>query len=305
VDGEWQVEPPPAGGDTTNSDSAFYAWRVTAPAGLTIAASGTVVEATTTGSAQTQVMLTGPMRDLALVVGALETEERTVGGVLLRAHLLPRHAALADEVLDQAGAQVETLQTLVGDYPFAELDIVDAPGAFGGIEYPGLILIGIISPDRYFERANVHEVGHQWFYSLIGDDQLLQPWLDEAAASYTEVLYAEHVISAQAAQDALAGFWGYLAAADDPDKPIGLPVEAYDDDYGLIVYGKGALFFEALRREMGDRSFFDFLRAYYERYRYRFATSEGFHETAEATCACELDALFDLWVYEGGPVERP
>jgi aminopeptidase N len=82
-------------------------------------------------------------------------------------------------------------------------------------------------------------------------------------------------------------------------------VEAYDDDYGLIVYGKGALFFEALRREMGDRSFFDFLRAYYERYRYRFATSEGFHETAEATCACELDALFDLWVYEGGPVERP
>jgi len=305
VDGAWQVAPPPTGGDTTNSDSAFYAWRVTAPAGLSIAASGTVVEASEAGGTQTQVLLTGPMRDLALVVGELRVEEREVGGVLLRAHLLPRHAELAGEVLDQAGAQVETLQALVGDYPFAELDIVDAPGAFGGIEYPGLILVGIISEERYFERANVHEVGHQWFYSLIGDDQLLEPWLDEAAASYTEVLYAEHVINAQAAQDALAGFWGYLAAADDPEKPIGLPVEAYDDDYGLIVYGKGALFFEALRREMGDKAFFDFLRAYYQRYRYGFATSEGFHATAEETCACELDALFDLWVYEGGPVERP
>lgn len=305
VNGAWQVEPPPTGGDTTNSDSAFYAWRVTAPAGLAIAASGTVVEATTAGDAQTQVLLTGPMRDLALVVGPLEVEQRQAGGVTLNAYLLPQHADLAGEVLDQAGAQVETLQALVGEYPFAELDIVDAPGAFGGIEYPGLILVGIISDERYFERANVHEVGHQWFYSLIGDDQLLEPWLDEAAASYTEVLYAEHVISAAAAQDALAGFWGYLAAAGDPDRPIGLPVDAYEDDYGLIVYGKGALFFEALRRELGDDVFFEFLHAYFDRYRYGFATTAGFHETAEATCACDLDALFDLWVYTGGPVERP
>lgn len=305
VDGAWQVEPPPGGGDTTNSDSAFYAWRVTAPAGMEIAASGTVVDAALGGGAQTQVLLTGPMRDLALVVGDLDVSQRDADGVLLNAYLLPTHAELAGDVLDQAAAQVETLTALVGPYPFAELDIIDAPGAFGGIEYPGLILIGVIDEDGSYETANVHEVGHQWFYSLIGDDQLLEPWLDEAAASYTEILYAEHAVSAAAARRALDDNWDYLEWAGDPTRPIGLPVADYDDDYGLIVYGKGTLFFDALRRELGDGVFFDFLRAYFDRYRYGFATSAGFQEAAEETCACDLDALFDLWVYEGGPVERP
>jgi len=71
------------------------------------------------------------------------------------------------------------------------------------------------------------------------------------------------------------------------------------------VYSKGALFFDALRREMGDRIFFRFLKDYYAAYRYGFARSQDFQATAEQTCACDLDALFDLWVYKGGEVTRP
>ncbi len=305
VEGEWQIEPPAAGGDTTNSDSAFYAWRITAPAGLAIAASGVVVDQSESGGVQTQVLLTGPMRDLALIVGDLTVTTREAGGVRLNAYLLPDHADQAAAVLDQAGAQIETLQAAVGPYPFVELDIVDAPGAFGGIEYPGLVLIGVIDANGFYEEANVHEVGHQWFYSLIGDDQLLEPWLDEAAASYTELLYYERVLGPQIVPDVLDQSWGYLDYADDPTQPIGGPVGSYGDDYGPIVYGKGALFFHALRRELGDDTFFAFLHAYYERYRYGFATSAGFQATAEDTCACDLDPLFNLWVYDGGPVERP
>lgn len=305
VDGLWQIEPPPGGGDTTNSDSAFYAWRITAPAGLAIAASGVVVEQTEAGGVQTQVLLTGPMRDLALVVGDLVVEQRDVDGVRLNAYLLPAHADLDGDVLDQAGAQIEALQAAVGPYPFVELDIVDAPGAFGGIEYPGLILIGQVDANGFYEEANVHEVGHQWFYSVIGDDQLLEPWLDEAAASYTEVLYFEYRYGPDVIVDVLDTSWRWLDYADDPTLPIGLPVASYGGDYGPIVYGKGALFFDALRRELGDETFFAFLRAYYARYQYGFATTEGFHATAEDTCACDLDDLFNLWVYEGGPVERP
>jgi aminopeptidase N len=201
---------------------------------------------------------------------------------------------------------VENLQASVGPYPFTELDIVDAPGAFGGIEYPGLILIGVIGPEYDYEIVIAHEVGHQWFYSLIGDDQLLEPWLDEAAASYTEVLYEEYTRGSRAAAQALDGFWQYLDFTQDPTAPIGWPIEAYPgDDYYPIVYGKGPLFFDALRRELGDETFFNFLRAYFAEQRYGFATTRAFHASAEAACACELDELFDLWVYEGGEVERP
>jgi aminopeptidase N len=207
-------------------------------------------------------------------------------------------------MLDYTAKQVQTLQSEVGDYPFAELDVVDAPGAFGGIEYPGEVFIGVVGEGDFFERATVHETGHQWFYSLVGDDQLLQPWLDEAAASYTEVLYEEKNHGAKAAKDALQSFKDELGYTSQPELPIGLPVSGYpsENDYGIVVYAKGALFFDTLRQTMGDATFFAFLKAYYTKYRYGFASSANFQATAEQTCACNLNQLFDLWVYTGGPV---
>jgi hypothetical protein len=307
VDGEWQTMPAPRGGDTTNSDTAFYLWRVTAPADLAVVATGTVIDSTTLTQTQTLTLVSGPMRDLALVVGPLELTRREVDGIMLNAYVLDHHAAFADDMLDYAEGQMKTLQEIVGPYPFGELDMVDAPGAFGGIEYPGAIFIGVVDGSDFFEEATVHEVGHQWFYSLIGDDQLLEPWLDEGAASYTQVLYFERVRGLSAANAALRDFWGYLDFTDHPELPIGLPVGEYpsEGDYAVIVYGKGALFFAALRSELGDETFFAFLRNYYDAYRYGFATAEDFQAAAEHTCACNLSDLFDLWVYKGGAIPRP
>jgi aminopeptidase N len=299
VDGDWQTMPAPPGGDTTNSDTALYVWRVTAPSDLAIVATGTVVASEQSGDTQTQTLVTGPMRDLALVVGPLQLTQRTVDGITLNAYLLEKDAEYTQNMLDYAEGQMP--------YPFNELDIVDAPGAFGGIEYPGEVFIGVVDGSEFFEVATVHEVGHQWFYSLIGDDQLLEPWLDEAAATYTEVLYDENLRGLRAASGTLDFFWNALTTSDQPDLPIGLAVADYpsENDYGVIVYFKGALFFAALRSELGDEIFFEFLHNYYSDYRYGFATSKDFQAVAEQTCACNLEALFDLWVYKGGTVPRP
>ena len=320
VDGLWQTLPAPPGGDTTNSDSALYVWRVTAPADQVIVGSGSVVSATTTGQTQTQTIVTGPMRDLALAVGPLRLTSRTADGVTLNTYLLPEHADKASAILDVAAGQLRTLEALVGPYPFAELDLVGAGlcGGVCGIEYPGEVFIdagsampgeegfGPSDQEELFQLLDitVHEVGHQWFYGLIGDDQLLQPWLDEAATSYTEVLYAEKTNGPAAARDVLRKFQDQLRASSDRELPVGLGIADYpsEDEYGVIVYSKGALFFDALRRQLGDPTFFAFLHAYYERYRYGFASARDLQATAETACACNLSALFDLWVYKGGAV---
>jgi hypothetical protein len=304
VDGHWQTLKAPAGGDTTNSDTALYNWQVTAPANLAIVGSGTTLATAKSGNTQTQSLVTGPMRDLALVVGPLKETQRQVGDITINAWMLAKHSSQSKTMLDYTAKQVENLQSEVGDYPFAELDVVDAPGAFGGIEYPGEVFIGVVDDNSFFERATVHETGHQWFYSVIGDDQLLQPWLDEAAASYTEVLYEEKAHGAQAAQDALQSFKDELGYTKNPELPIGLPVGEYpsENDYGIVVYAKGALFFDTLRQTLGDDTFFAFLKAYYAQYRYGFATSADFQATAEQTCSCDLKKLFDLWVYKGGSI---
>lgn len=307
VDGDWQTTPAPPGGDTTNSDTALYVWRVTAPSDLAIVGTGSVIASERSGGTQTQTLVTGPMRDLALVVGPLRLTQRTVDGITLNAYMLEKDAEFTQNMLDYAERQVTTLEAQVGPYPFAELDLVDAPGAFGGIEYPGEVFIGVVDGSDFFEVATVHEVGHQWFYSLVGDDQLLEPWLDEAAATYTEVLYDENLHGRRAASETLDYFWNALNTSDLPGLPIGLAVVDYpsENDYGVIVYFKGALFFAALRSELGDERFFEFLHNYYDDYRYGFVTSKDFQAVAEQTCACDLDALFDLWVYKGGTLPRP
>jgi hypothetical protein len=308
VDGEWQVMAAPPGGDTTNSDVGLYEVHLTASTEFALAASGVEVDRVENGDGTfTAVYATGPVRDFAFALGPLVLTERDVDGIRLRAWVLPEHSDDTDLVMDAAAAQVRALSQAVGPYPYVELDVVDAPNAYGGIEYPGLVFIGTFGTFALIEPV-VHEVGHQWFYGLIGNDQLLDPWLDEAAATFTEILYYEAVFGVQRGTTALEDLRLSLRyQVEDPDLPVGLPVGDFDSvsEYAVIVYQKGALFFEALRRELGADGFRDFLHAYFDAYRYGFATPEDFQAVAEATCGCDLDSLFDLWVYQGGPIPGP
>ena len=304
VDGAWQVEPAPPGGDTTNSETALYDVTIHAPQDLGVAVSGVEVEHTENpDGTQTVHVVTGPMRDVAFALGAFKTQTAIVDGVELRAWYLPEHADSAVDMLDSAEVQFQALTDAVGPYPYPQLDLVDGPGAFGGIEYPGLVFIGTLGGPNVVEPT-VHEVAHQWFYGLVGDDQLHEPWLDEAAATYAEILYYEAAGRQGRATGMLSDFRSFLRSYRDPTLPIGLGVGEYADEseYALIVYVKGALFFDALRREIGHVMFTDFLHLYFQTYRYGVADGVGFKDLAEDVCGCDLTSLFDLWVWKGGPI---
>lgn len=304
IDGDWQVIPAPDGGDTTNSDTALYRVSLTVPKDQVLAASGVETARTDNGGGmETVEFISGPMRDFAFALGPFDLRERTVDGATVRAWSLPEHSVEADEMLEAAADQLALLNEWVGPYPYTELDVVDAPGAFGGIEYPGLVFVGTLGTSWLIEPT-VHEVAHQWFYGLIGDDQLIEPWLDEALATYASVLYLEEYGPPGAAAGAISQFRQTVRASEDPTLPIGLPVGDYPSpgEYGAIVYRKGALFLDALRGEIGDEDFHRFLMAYFADQRYEFASGADFQQAAEQACECDLDPLFDLWVWEGGEI---
>lgn len=303
IEGEWQTGDAPPGGDTTNSDIAFYQLAVTWPADLSLAASGVELDRDVAGELAHATFISGPMRDIALALGPFLFESRQVGEINLQAWVLPEHSDDLDIMLDAAEIQMVLLGELVGPYPYVELDLVDAPGAFGGIEYPGLVYVGTLGGDWIIEPT-VHEVAHQWFYGLIGDDQIEQPWLDEAAATYAEALFYEEVSGSGRGTGFLSDLRSIVRGYPDPTLPIGLPVGEYQDqfEYAAFVYLKGALFFDALRNQLGEAGFKDFLKNYFETYRYGFADALGFQSIAEETCSCDLASFFALWVYEGGRI---
>ncbi len=306
IGGDWDTQLAVPGGDTTNSDSATFVYVVHAPAEDAIVGSGIVLDERVDGDTRTQTLVAAPMRDLALVVGPLTRSSVEVDGVTINAYMLDRHADFTDEMLAYGADQVRNLNQRIGLYPYKELDLVDAPGAFGGIEYPGEVFIGVVGPDSFFEIATVHEVGHQWFYGVLGDDQLREPWLDEGFASYTEVLYFESKDGTGGRERTVEEFRSnYEAMLTDSSVPIGLPVERYDSDfdYYAAVYSKGAVFIDELRTRMGDEAFFAFLQTYYSQNRFGFVTGPLLQKTAETTCGCDLAPLFSEWVY--GPDGPP
>ena len=116
---------------------------------------------------------------------------------------------------------------------------------------------------------------------MVGNDQVDEPWLDEALTQYATLLYFEDQYGA-AGDDGLprrrckaAG--NAATARRSPSACQSRPTAraaSIAGTYGAIVYGRGPLFFEALREEMGQEAFDAFLRDYVQSHRWGIATTE-------------------------------
>jgi hypothetical protein len=304
-DGKWHLETPSSIGDVVYAQASLYDVSLTAPAALTVAATGQTTNRRDNGDGTaTWRLVGGPMRDFNIIASAgYRIATRRVGDVNVNSYSLTADAAGGDSALTWAAAALGVYEKTFGSYPYRELDVMETPTRAGGIEYPGMVVIAAslyrdTQRRDFFEGATVHEVAHQWWYNVVGDDQVNAPWLDEAMAQYSTYLYYQAAHGAAGAQ----GFEGSLNARWDrvgrAAKPIGLPVAAYNEqEYSAIVYGRGPLFLITLQQQIGADKMTAFLRAYYSQYAWRVATPADFQSLAEKTSGQPLSKLFAEWVY--------
>ena len=301
----WNVELAPTYGDATFSDTSLYLVRVTLPDGMYVATSGVIVDRWSNDDGTvTYACASGPMRDFNIVASTrYRTLTTTVGSVLITSYYLPEYQGGGSRALDYASYALRLYEQLFGPYPFTELDVVATPTEAGGIEYPGLIVIAERLSGQeggFFELATVHETAHQWWYSMVGNDQLDEPWLDEALTQYSALLYYEHRYGQERARSLLKdSFEGWYKSVDEDDQKmgIGLPVASYPEHlYGPIVYGKGPLFFHEMRQQVGDEAFYEILRTYWNEHLYGVAYPRDLMIIAEQVSGQDLDALYEQWI---------
>jgi aminopeptidase N len=141
----------------------------------------------------------------------------------------------------------------------------------------------------------------------VGNDVQGEPWLDEGLTSYSQVLYYESLGNAEGAAGEIQHFRSQYGIVRNTasDGPIGGSVGSFHGNYVSLVYAKGALFFHALRQQIGEEAFAQFLRDYYATYRYDEATGPAMLTQAEQACACDLQPFYDDWVVTGAPVDIP
>jgi len=306
----WNIEIPPPFGDLTYLDASFYLVRVTAPENLTLIASGIEVERSVENDLQMVTFAAGPTRDFYLAaVEDYEVTSTTLGETTIYSYAPADKIPFANTGLEIAAAALRGYSNRFGAYPYTELEIVATPMLALGMEYPNTVAISIDLYDADAEIAGLptgiilesslaHEVAHQWFYGVVGNDQVDEPWVDEALTQYaTWTYYLDRYgeSSADGFRDSLVGRWERVAKAD---IPIGLPTGEYESlEYGAIVYGRGPLFLEALAREIGQKTFDAFMRAYFQNNKWGIGTAANFQELAEESCGCDLTELFEAWVY--------
>ena len=306
----WHTEYPEGTvGEIVFSESAFYAVRLTLPQGLGLDVMATGVEVARVQNpdgTETRVFYSGPVRDFHLVVSdRYEVATGKAGDTRINSCYWPEHEVCGREALGFAQQAMTLYNELFGAYPFSELDLAEADLWPWAIEWPGLILVG---EPLYSDPAEdcgewhvVHEVAHQWWYSVVGNDQVDDPWLDEALANYSTVLYYEITQDTQTAAAAIEEhidqrYQAYVQSYGD--GIVGGPTKDYTrSSYYPLVYAKGALFFGALRGEMGEEAFFRGLRTYYGDFKYRVATPEDLLHTMEQAHGQHLDGFFQRWVF--------
>lgn len=184
----WNVDPYSEG-------ESFYALstdvraRIHSPEGTTVMTSGheTSPMTTTSDGMQHQTVSAPNVRDLAVVTGPSTMRElsKRVAGTNVRV-FVPKGVSqeTAEQIRNDAVDSVRFFSEKYGAYGARELKIVATPNLHFGMEHPNLATVDSRHPEKVLREQTTHEVGHQWFYSIVGNNQFDEPYLDEMLTSY-------------------------------------------------------------------------------------------------------------------------
>ena len=182
-DNGWQTYPYSYNGDPFYNEPYNFDVTITAPEGYLIATSGTLV-----GKNHYQGYL---LRDFAIVLSRdFKTLSRNVGNTTVTYYYL--NDEIPDVSLYTACNALAYFSNTFYDYPYATLNVVQTDFLQGGMEYGALVYIALdITDQLQYQNVIVHEIAHQWWYGLVGNNQTRTAWIDEGLAEYSTAVFFE------------------------------------------------------------------------------------------------------------------
>lgn len=283
--GGWSIYPYSELGDLGYYNHSNYAVEITSTGSEKLVAGGTGDTVAYDEESNTWQFEADNVRDAAYIVSPRfvnpltdSSMRRQVGEIKVLAYFLPEYRQQARQQLDIVVPALEWIGQTIGDYPFSAYTV----GQMGvpklrsdnyAQEYPTSYFIPTswlnlgVTPGTWTWYTPVHEVAHQWFYSTIANNQLTDPWLDEAFATYitAEYVRANH-----------PGYYNASFSSMTHNATNALPVSAgifsgfaSEAQYSATIYDTGTQMLQRVRTAMGDGPFYAALREYYDSYRFK------------------------------------
>ena len=291
-DGKWRTDEYSPIGDPFIGDCADFTLAAALPEGTVPCCSA---ELTLDGDGLWRGKIRGA-RDIALCLSPdCHTARGKAGNIAVLS--CAKTEAGAKRALDCALHALETYSDLYGPYPYAGLSLWETDFPFGGMEYSGLCMIGkanyLESRRDTLELTVAHETAHQWFWGLVGSDQVNQPWQDEAVCEYAMLRYVRKRYG-QGSFDTLKYYRVEEPMRENVPGNLtpGSPIDYFSSlqDYGAVVYGRGAALLLALDETLPGGTD-GFLRAYADAFAFRYASRAQFEDFLNEYAGMDLGPL--------------
>jgi hypothetical protein len=193
---------------------------------------------------------------------------------------------------------VRHYSNLVGEYPYSIVQAVQGPVSFGGgMEYPTITVISPDSDAKSLDNTIAHEIGHNWFYGILGSNERKHPWMDEGINTFYDDKYnnSKYKVKPKSEQILFE-----TKAVTKTDQPIELSSGKYTAvNYGLTAYYKAAEWMRYLESQLGTELFNKAMQDYYLRWQFRHPQPEDFKNSLEESTGKNLDSVFSFLTKTG------
>lgn len=213
-----------------------------------------------------------------------------------------------NECLQVSIDAVNTFNSLFGEYPYDVLNVVETDFVHGGMEYPNLVYISdAVDVQSDYINVIIHEIAHQWWYGIIGNDEYHYGWLDEGLTEYSTLLFYEanpkyNVDTRELIKNTTNSYVTfvdvYTKVFTTIDTSMNRKLNEYNNEseYVYIAYVKGMLLFDNLREVLGKDVFIKGLQTYFEDNKFQIATPDNLINAFEKASGNSLKNFFDSWI---------
>ena len=294
-------------GDPFYSETASYEATLSFDKSFVLACSGDIVNESISGEVNVVKIEAKKVRDFAFTLSdKFQKVSSSVGDITVNYFYYDE--ANFDENLAVACEAMSTFQELFGKYPYKTINVAKTNFCFGGMEYPNLVFISDEVEDaETYKYVIVHELAHQWWYSLVGNNEFGEAWLDESLTEYSTALFFEKNDKYGISYDDLISgalqsyrlfINTYKDILGDVDESMNRNLSEFntEPEYVNCVYTKGVLMFDSVRNTLGDNKFFKCLQNYFADFKYKIATGQDLIDSFSKTSKTKLDGYFNAWL---------
>lgn len=294
-------------GDPFYSEVANYNVNLNAPSNLVLATTGTITNTQKSEDTTNYNIKALTVRDFAMVLSdKFNIVSDKVGDTTVNYYYYNNQ--YPNEAIRASIDSVTTFNKLFGKYPYSTLSVVESDFVHGGMEYPNLVLISdMVDVQSDYINVIVHEIAHQWWYGIIGNNEYDYGWLDEGLTEYSTLLFynenpSYNVDTKELIKNTTNSYVTfvdvYTKVFSTVDTSMNRKLNEYNNEseYVYIAYVKGMLMFDSIKDVLGKEKFIKCLQTYFDDNKFKIATPDSLIEAFCKGAKCNLRPIFESWI---------